>query len=36
MFAALVLLSLTGLALNGGIGWLEHRLLRNSHAGHSR
>lgn len=35
MFAALVLLSLTGLALNGGIGWIEHRLLRNWHAGHS-
>ena len=35
MFAALVLLSLTGLALNAGIGWMEHRLLRNWHAGHS-
>jgi NitT/TauT family transport system permease protein len=34
MFAALVLLSLTGLALNAGIGWIEHRLLRNWHTGH--
>ena len=35
MFAALVLLSLTGLALNAGIGWIEHRLLRTWHAGHA-
>jgi NitT/TauT family transport system permease protein len=36
MFAALVLLSLTGLALNGLVAWIENRLLRNWHAGHQR
>lgn len=36
MFAALVLLSLTGLALNGLVAWIENRLLRNWHAGHQQ
>jgi NitT/TauT family transport system permease protein len=31
MFAALLLLSLTGLALNAAIAWIEHRLLRRWH-----
>ena len=34
MFAALLLLSLTGLALNTAIAWVEHRLLRRWHASH--
>jgi NitT/TauT family transport system permease protein len=34
MFAALLLLSLTGLALNFVIARIEHRLLRRWHAGH--
>jgi len=34
MFAALLLLSLTGLALNAAIAQIEHRLLRHWHAGH--
>jgi NitT/TauT family transport system permease protein len=36
LFAALVLLSLTGLALNGSVAWIEHRLLRHWHAGHQK
>jgi NitT/TauT family transport system permease protein len=36
MFAALVLLSLTGLALNAGVAWIEYRLMRNWHAGHMK
>ena len=31
MFAALLLLSLAGLALNAAIAWIEHRLLRRWH-----
>jgi NitT/TauT family transport system permease protein len=34
MFAGLLLLSLTGLALNTAIAQVEHRLLRRWHAGH--
>ncbi len=34
MFAALLLLSLTGLALNAAIARVEHRLLRRWHTGH--
>ncbi len=34
MFAGLLLLSLTGLALNAAIVRIEHRLLRRWHAGH--
>jgi NitT/TauT family transport system permease protein len=32
MFAALLLLSLTGLALNAAIAWIENRLLHHWHA----
>jgi NitT/TauT family transport system permease protein len=34
MFAGLLLLSLTGLALNFAIARIEHMLLRRWHAGH--
>ena len=36
MFAALVLLSLTGLALNASVAWIEYSLMRNWHAGHMK